>query len=209
MRQSESAQVAEAARILPFTFTLTARAENHLHGRLDLDDTIQRLQAYQEAGANVLYAPGVDHQKISGHLRLTPKNTETPFASPSSRVQCSRTTICSNADRDIATCPDCDNCAYFGDGISGEATPFFQELAARFIVAHELTARVEAEPDEDQVSATSEIRRAESTGMSWTHSISFPHRHPQMSGNGFAQYTKRGAILKSLPEHVAEVFYFE
>jgi 2-methylisocitrate lyase-like PEP mutase family enzyme len=50
---------AEAARTLPFPFTLTARAENYLHGRLDLDDTIQRLQAYQEAGANVLYAPGV------------------------------------------------------------------------------------------------------------------------------------------------------
>jgi 2-methylisocitrate lyase-like PEP mutase family enzyme len=50
---------AEAARTLPFAFTLTARAENYLHGRLDLDDTIQRLQAYQEAGANVLYAPGV------------------------------------------------------------------------------------------------------------------------------------------------------
>jgi 2-methylisocitrate lyase-like PEP mutase family enzyme len=50
---------AEAARALPFAFTLTARAENYLHGRLDLDDTIQRLQAYQEAGANVLYAPGL------------------------------------------------------------------------------------------------------------------------------------------------------
>jgi 2-methylisocitrate lyase-like PEP mutase family enzyme len=50
---------AEAARALPFTFTLTARAENYLHSRVDLDDTIQRLQAYQEAGANVLYAPGL------------------------------------------------------------------------------------------------------------------------------------------------------
>jgi 2-methylisocitrate lyase-like PEP mutase family enzyme len=53
----------EAARTLPFAFTLTARAENYLHGRLDLDDTIQRLQAYQEAGANVLYAPGVTTQE--------------------------------------------------------------------------------------------------------------------------------------------------
>jgi 2-methylisocitrate lyase-like PEP mutase family enzyme len=44
---------------LPFTFTLTARAENYLHGRPDLKDTIQRLQAYQEAGADVLYAPGL------------------------------------------------------------------------------------------------------------------------------------------------------
>lgn len=47
------------ARLLPFTFTLTARAENYLHGRPDLKDTIRRLQAYQEAGADVLYAPGL------------------------------------------------------------------------------------------------------------------------------------------------------
>jgi len=49
----------EAARTLPFPFTLTARAENYLVGRPDLDDTIRRLQAYQEAGADVLYAPGL------------------------------------------------------------------------------------------------------------------------------------------------------
>lgn len=49
----------EAARALPFPFTLTARAENHLHGRDDLRDTIRRLQAYEEAGADVLYAPGL------------------------------------------------------------------------------------------------------------------------------------------------------
>ncbi|KAA6460981.1 isocitrate lyase/phosphoenolpyruvate mutase family protein [Acidobacteria bacterium AB60] len=49
----------EAARALPFPFTLTARAENYLHGRPDLADTIKRLQAYQEAGADVLYAPGL------------------------------------------------------------------------------------------------------------------------------------------------------
>jgi 2-methylisocitrate lyase-like PEP mutase family enzyme len=48
---------AEAARALPFPFTLTGRAENYLHGRPDLKDTISRLQAYQEAGAHVLYAP--------------------------------------------------------------------------------------------------------------------------------------------------------
>ncbi len=48
-----------AARALPFAFTLTARAENYLHGRPDLKDTIARLQAYQEAGADVLYAPGL------------------------------------------------------------------------------------------------------------------------------------------------------
>ena len=50
---------AEAARSLPFAFTLTARTENYLHSQIDLNDTIQRLQAYQEAGANVLYAPGL------------------------------------------------------------------------------------------------------------------------------------------------------
>ncbi len=50
---------AEASRSLPFTFTLTGRAENYLHGRPDLKDTIARLQAYQEAGADVLYAPGL------------------------------------------------------------------------------------------------------------------------------------------------------
>jgi 2-methylisocitrate lyase-like PEP mutase family enzyme len=50
---------AEAVRALPFTFTLTGRAENYLHSRPDLKDTIARLQAYQEAGADVLYAPGL------------------------------------------------------------------------------------------------------------------------------------------------------
>jgi 2-methylisocitrate lyase-like PEP mutase family enzyme len=50
---------AEAARALSFAFTLTARAENYLVGRPDLKDTIQRLQAYQMAGADVLYAPGL------------------------------------------------------------------------------------------------------------------------------------------------------
>lgn len=49
----------EAARALPFKFTLTARAENFLHGRPDIKDTIARLQAFQEAGADVLYAPGL------------------------------------------------------------------------------------------------------------------------------------------------------
>jgi len=50
---------AAAAHALPIPFTLTARAENYLHGRPDLKDTIARLQAYQEAGADVLYAPGL------------------------------------------------------------------------------------------------------------------------------------------------------
>jgi 2-methylisocitrate lyase-like PEP mutase family enzyme len=50
---------AEVVSALPFAFTLTARAENYLAGRPDLGDTIKRLQAYQAAGADVLYAPGV------------------------------------------------------------------------------------------------------------------------------------------------------
>jgi 2-methylisocitrate lyase-like PEP mutase family enzyme len=49
----------EVARSLPSGFVLTARAENLLHGRNDLDDTIRRLQAFEKAGADVLYAPGV------------------------------------------------------------------------------------------------------------------------------------------------------
>jgi 2-methylisocitrate lyase-like PEP mutase family enzyme len=49
----------DVVRSLPFAFTLTARAENYLVGRPDLHETIRRLQAYQEAGADVLYAPGL------------------------------------------------------------------------------------------------------------------------------------------------------
>jgi 2-methylisocitrate lyase-like PEP mutase family enzyme len=50
---------AQAARALPFSFVLTARAENFIAGRPDLADTITRLQAYAQAGADVLYAPGL------------------------------------------------------------------------------------------------------------------------------------------------------
>lgn len=53
------AAAVEAARSLPFDFTLTARAENYLNGRPDLDDTIRRLQAYEKAGADVLFAPAL------------------------------------------------------------------------------------------------------------------------------------------------------
>lgn len=53
------AAAAEAVRRLPFPFTLTARAENFLNGRADLDDTIRRLQAFEKAGADVLYAPAL------------------------------------------------------------------------------------------------------------------------------------------------------
>jgi 2-methylisocitrate lyase-like PEP mutase family enzyme len=53
------AAAVEAARGFDFPFTLTARAENHIRGNPELDDTIVRLQAYAEAGADVLYAPGL------------------------------------------------------------------------------------------------------------------------------------------------------
>jgi len=64
---------AKAAHALPFVFTLTARAENYLHGRPDLEDTILRLQSYQDAGADVLYAPGLtskeDIARLVGSLK--------------------------------------------------------------------------------------------------------------------------------------------
>ena len=53
----------EAARAQPFPFVLTARAENFLVGRPDLADAIKRLQAYQDAGADVLYAPGLTREE--------------------------------------------------------------------------------------------------------------------------------------------------
>src|SRR5215472_17263239 len=53
----------EAVRALSFPFTLTGRAENFLHGQPDLPDTIRRLQTYQEAGADVLYAPGLSRRE--------------------------------------------------------------------------------------------------------------------------------------------------
>jgi 2-methylisocitrate lyase-like PEP mutase family enzyme len=53
------AATVEAARSVGFPFTLTARAENHIRGNPDLADTIARLQAYEAAGADVLYAPGL------------------------------------------------------------------------------------------------------------------------------------------------------
>jgi 2-methylisocitrate lyase-like PEP mutase family enzyme len=53
------AAAVQAARSHPFPFTLTARAENFLRGKPDLDDTIRRLQAFEKAGADVLFAPGL------------------------------------------------------------------------------------------------------------------------------------------------------
>ena len=57
------AAAVEAARALDFPFTFTARAENHIRGNPDLDDTIARLRAYEEAGADVLYAPGPEQRR--------------------------------------------------------------------------------------------------------------------------------------------------
>jgi 2-methylisocitrate lyase-like PEP mutase family enzyme len=53
------AAAAETAKALSFPFALTGRAENHIRGNPDLDDTIARLEAYERAGADVLYAPGL------------------------------------------------------------------------------------------------------------------------------------------------------
>ena len=70
-------RVAAAARVahsLPFPFTFTARAENYLHGRPDLDDTIHRLQAFAAVGADVLYAPGLrDLETIRQVVAAVPK----------------------------------------------------------------------------------------------------------------------------------------
>ena len=67
---------AEAARKLPFKFMLCARAENYLHGRADLGDTIKRMQAYQEAGADVLFAPGLN---TSDEVREMCRSIDRPF----------------------------------------------------------------------------------------------------------------------------------
>ena len=70
-------RVAAAARVahsLPFPFTFTARAENYLHGRPDLDDTIHRLQAFAAVGADVLFAPGLrDLETIREVVAAVPK----------------------------------------------------------------------------------------------------------------------------------------
>ena len=60
------AAAAEAARGFGFPFMLTARAENHIRGNPELTDTVARLQAYEEAGADVLYAPGLRNAEEIG-----------------------------------------------------------------------------------------------------------------------------------------------
>jgi 2-methylisocitrate lyase-like PEP mutase family enzyme len=76
----------EAARSLPFPFVLTARAENFLHGRADLNDTIRRLEAFAEAGADVLYAPALKtREEIEAVVRAVapkPVNVVAGIAGP-------------------------------------------------------------------------------------------------------------------------------
>jgi 2-methylisocitrate lyase-like PEP mutase family enzyme len=70
------AAAAEAAGRLGFPFTFTARAENHIRGNPDLDDTIARLRAYEQAGADVLYAPGLANAE---QIRAVSEATSKPI----------------------------------------------------------------------------------------------------------------------------------
>lgn len=65
------AAAAQAAHALDFPFVLTARADNHLYGHEDLDETIRRLRAFEGAGADVLFAPGLDLNEIKAVKRAT------------------------------------------------------------------------------------------------------------------------------------------
>ena len=71
------AAAAEVVRGLPFPFMLTARAENFLNGRFDLDDTIRRLQAFEAAGADVLFAPGLPNAEA---IRLVCASVSKPVS---------------------------------------------------------------------------------------------------------------------------------
>jgi len=76
----------EAARALAIPFVVTARAENFLYGIRDLDDTIRRLQAFERAGADVLYAPGLrdlDQMRAVVSSVGRPVNVVMGFADPS------------------------------------------------------------------------------------------------------------------------------
>jgi 2-methylisocitrate lyase-like PEP mutase family enzyme len=70
------AAASEAAKALDFPFTFTARAENHIRGNPDLDDTIARLQAYEQAGADVVYAPGL---RNGDEIRAVAEATSKPL----------------------------------------------------------------------------------------------------------------------------------
>ena len=84
------AAAVRAARALPFPFTLTARAENYWHGRPDLDDTIKRLRAFAEVGADVLFAPGLRDLDTIRHVVSAvprPVNVVMGLADPDITVQ--------------------------------------------------------------------------------------------------------------------------
>jgi 2-methylisocitrate lyase-like PEP mutase family enzyme len=70
------AAASEAARRLDFPFTLTARAENHIRGNPNLEDTIERLRAYERAGADVVYAPGL---RDAAEIRAVAEATSKPL----------------------------------------------------------------------------------------------------------------------------------
>ena len=74
--EQKSKAAAEAAHSLAFPFTLTARAENFIVGRPELRDTIARLQAFQEAGADVLFAPGL---KTKEDIRAVVRSVDRPI----------------------------------------------------------------------------------------------------------------------------------
>jgi 2-methylisocitrate lyase-like PEP mutase family enzyme len=77
----------EAARSLPFPFTLTARAENYLNGRADLKDTIRRLQLYQTAGADVLFAPGIkSREEIEAVVKAVDRPVNVLMGLPGSKL---------------------------------------------------------------------------------------------------------------------------
>jgi 2-methylisocitrate lyase-like PEP mutase family enzyme len=81
---------AEAAHSLEFPFILTARAENLLRGRHDLDDTIRRLQAFEAAGADVLYAPALttlDEVRLVTSVLVKPVNVLAPLVKGATMVQ--------------------------------------------------------------------------------------------------------------------------
>ena len=104
------AAAVEVARGLSFPFTLTARAENLLHGRPDLDDTIRRLQAYAGAGADVLYAPGLrDLNTIRQFVSAVPKplNVVMGLADPDAAPDVAQLAKpASSASASVARCRD-------------------------------------------------------------------------------------------------------
>ena len=103
-RSARIAAAAEAAHAGPVRLVLTARGENHIRGNPDLDDTIARLQAYGEAGADVLYAPGLT--RIEDIRRVVPRSAGpvNVLALPASRRCASSPRPASRGSRSAAAC---------------------------------------------------------------------------------------------------------